>query len=302
MNADLVIKNGMVMTLDNKFTLYDQADVAITGNKIVDVVPQTRYRAKKTLNAAGKLVMPGLINAHTHSAMVMMRGLADDMPLDRWWNKFIFPIEKKLLNPEFVAIGAALAAVEMIKSGTTCFSDMYFFQQAAAEVCKKIGIRALLAEGIIDVATPDAGSVAEASRITDELYQRWQGDDLIRIAVGPHAPYSCGAECLRQSQALADKHDLPLHIHIAETAGEVAQFQQQHGQTPVEYLDKLGFLSGRVMAVHCVHLTPGDIEILRRADVKIVHCQESNMKLASGYAPVMEMQAAGLTVALGTDG
>lgn len=292
----------MVMTLDDKFTLHDRADVAIKGTKIVDIAPRTKYRAKKTLDAAGKLVMPGLINCHTHSAMVMMRGLADDMPLDVWWNKFIFPIEKKLLDPEFVEIGAALAAVEMIKSGTTCFSDMYFFQAAAAPVYKRIGIRAILGEAVLDFATPDAADADATNRLTEELFAQWGGDDLIGLSVAPHAPYSCGEENLRQAKALADKHGLPLHIHIAETAGEVAEFQQKHGQTPVEYLARLKFLDENVMGVHCVHVTPADVKILRRHDVKIVHCQESNMKLASGYAPVVEMQFAGLTVALGTDG
>jgi 5-methylthioadenosine/S-adenosylhomocysteine deaminase len=302
MEADLIIKNGMVMTLDDKFTLYDQADVAVKGTKIVDLAPQTKYTAKRTLDAAGKLVMPGLINAHTHSAMVMMRGLADDMPLDIWWKKFIFPIEHKLLTPEFIEIGTALAAIEMIKSGTTCFSDMYYFQAAAAPVYKRIGIRAVLGEAIMDHPTPDAPDADATNRLTEQLLAQWGQDDLISLSVAPHAPYSCGADNLLKAKKLADKYNLPLHIHVAETAGEVAEFQQKHGQTPVEYLAKLGFLGEKVMAIHCVHVTPDDVKLLRRHDVKIVHCQESNMKLASGYSPIVEMQFAGLTIALGTDG
>jgi 5-methylthioadenosine/S-adenosylhomocysteine deaminase len=302
MEADIVIKNGMILTMDEKLTLYEKADLAIKDSKIVDISPQTKYLGKKMIDGEGKLMMPGLINCHTHAAMVMMRGLADDMPLDVWWQKFIFPIEKKLLDPEFIRIGVGLAAIEMIKSGTTCFSDMYFFQAAAAEVCKQVGIRCLLGEAILDVPTPDAPDADATNKLTEELYEKWGRDELIHLSVAPHAPYSCGEDNLRKAKALAGKLGLPLHIHVAETAGEVAEFRQKHGLSPVEFLEKIGFLSEKVKAVHCVHLSHEDMKILKRYDVKVAHCQESNMKLASGTAPIVELMDEGVTVGLGTDG
>jgi len=302
MQADLVIKNAMVLTMDEKLTVYEKADLAIKDAKIVDLCSQTKFQAPKTIEAQGKLVMPGLINTHTHAAMVMMRGLADDMPLDLWWKNFIFPIEKKLLDPEFVKIGVALAAIEMIKSGTTSFSDMYFFEDAAAEVCKKIGMRAFLGEGVLDFPSPDAQSADETFKIIERLHEKWGKDPIIHLEVAPHASYSCGPENLLKARKLAERLGLPLHIHVAETATEVAEIKLKYGASPVEHLEKIGFLFERVKAVHCVHLSHRDIEILKRRGVKVAHCQESNMKLASGQAPVVELLDEGISVGLGTDG
>ncbi|MGB9613170.1 MAG: amidohydrolase [Candidatus Margulisiibacteriota bacterium] len=302
MEADIVIRNGMVLTMDDNLTLHEKADLAIKNSRIVDLSPQTIYRAKKVINAQGKLVMPGLINTHTHAAMVMMRGLADDMPLDVWWQKFIFPIERKLLNPDFIRVGVGLAAIEMIKSGTTSFSDMYFFEDAAAEICKKIGMRAFLGEGILDFPSPDAQSPPETLTIIEKLYEKWGKDPIIHLEVAPHAPYSCGPENLLAARRLAEKLNLPLHIHVSETATEVAEIKMKYGVSPVEHLENLGFLCDRVKAVHCVHLSHRDIEILKRRKVKVAHCQESNMKLASGSAPMVELLDAGVVVGLGTDG
>lgn len=302
MQADVVIKNGMVLTMDEKLTLHEKADVAILNSKIIDISPQTNYQGRKVIDAQGKLVMPGLINTHTHAAMVMMRGLADDMPLNVWWEKFIFPIEKKLLNPEFIRIGVGLAAIEMIKSGTTSFSDMYFFEDAAAEVCKRIGIRAFLGEGVLDFPSPDCATADETFAYIRKLYEKWGKDPIIHLEVAPHAPYSCGPENLLKSKKIAEELNLPLHIHLAETVTEVAEVKLKYGANPVEHLEKIGFLSERVKAVHCVHVTHEDIKILRRYDVKVAHCQESNMKLASGMAPIVELMDEGVVVGLGTDG
>jgi len=292
----------MVLTMDEQFTLHEKADLAIKDSKIVDISLQTKFTGKKVIEAQGKLVMPGLINTHTHAAMVMMRGLADDMPLDVWWQKFIFPIEKKLLNPEFIRIGVGLAAIEMIKSGTTSFADMYFFEDAAAEVCKKIGIRSFLGEGVLDFPSPDARNADETFKIINSLYEKWGKDPIVHLMVAPHAPYSCGEENLKKSKALAEKLGLPLHIHVSETAGEVAEFRQKHGLSPVGFLEKIGFLGENVIAVHCVHLDNNDMQILQKRKVKVSHCQESNMKLASGNAPIVEMQDLDILVGLGTDG
>jgi 5-methylthioadenosine/S-adenosylhomocysteine deaminase len=302
MQADIIIKNGMILTMDGKLTLHEKADLAISGSKIVDISPSTKYKGKKIIDAEGKLVMPGLINTHTHAAMTLFRGMADDMPLDVWWQKFIFPLEQKLLSPEFITVGVGLAAIEMIKSGTTSFSDMYFFEDEAAEICKKIGIRSFLGEGVIDFPSPKHPNADHALNYIRDLEKKYKNDPITHLMVAPHAPYTCGEENLLKSKALADELKLPLHIHVSETAGEVAESKKKLGQTPVEYLDSIGFLTEKVIAVHCVHLSQADIKILKQKKVKIAHCQESNLKLASGNAPVVELLDAGVTVGLGTDG
>lgn len=302
MQADIIIKNGMILTLDDKLTLHEKADLAISGSKIVDISPTTKYKGKKVINASGKLVMPGLINTHTHAAMTMMRGLADDMPLNVWWEKFIFPIENKFLNEEFVRVGVGLAAIEMIKSGTTSFSDMYFHEKEAARICKKIGIRSFLGEGIIDIPTPTHPNADHSLAYTKDLWAEYKNDPIIHIMVAPHTPYTCGKDNLLKAKALSDELKVPLHIHVAETAGEVAESKNKHGASPVEYLGQIGFLSSKVIAVHCVHLSHTDIKILAKNDVRVAHCQESNMKLASGNAPIVELQDAEVVVGLGTDG
>jgi len=302
MQADIVIKNGVVLTMDSSHALYEKADIAVSGDKIIDISPTTQYKAKKVIDAQNKLVMPGLINTHTHAAMTLLRGVADDMPLDIWWQKYIFPLEKKFVDKEFVRIGVELAAAEMIKSGTTSFADMYFFEDVAADACKKIGIRAFLGEGVLDFPTPDSKTPEESLRYIKELHKKWKEDALINIVVAPHAPYSCGRENLLKSKALADELNVPLHIHVSETEEEVAQSKKKHGMSPVEFLDNIGFLSEKIIAVHCVHLSDKDIEILKKRKVKVAHCQESNMKLASGFAPIVELQDQGITVGLATDG
>jgi 5-methylthioadenosine/S-adenosylhomocysteine deaminase len=302
MQADIIIKNGMILTMDGDLTLHQKADLAISGSKIVDISPTTAYQANKTIDAQGKLVMPGLVNTHTHAAMTLLRGLADDMPLDIWWKKFIFPIEKKYGDQEYVRIGVSLAAIEMIKSGTTSFSDMYFFEDDAAEVCKKIGIRAFLGEGILDFPSPDSPTPDDSLKYIEMLYEKWGKDPLISLEVAPHTPYTCNPDNLKKAQALAEKLDLPLHIHVSETAYEVAESRKNRGCSPVEHLEKIGFLSERVKAVHCVHLSHDDIKLLKKRNVKVAHCQESNMKLASGNAPIVELMDEDILVGLGTDG
>jgi len=234
--------------------------------------------------------------------MTLLRGIADDMPLDIWWQKFIFPIEKKFVNKDFIRVGVGLAAVEMIKSGTTSFADMYFFEDEAAKICKKIGIRAFLGEGVLDFPTPDCPNPDESLKYIEKLHAKWKGDPIIHLMVAPHAPYTCSPEVLVKSKALAEKLDIPLHIHVAETATEVSDIRLKHGASPVEHLEKIGFLSKRVIAVHCVHVSSEDMKIMKKRNIAVSHCQESNMKLASGAAPIVEMQDMGIVVGLGTDG
>ncbi|HTY13780.1 MAG TPA: amidohydrolase [Candidatus Omnitrophota bacterium] len=302
MEADIKITKGMVLTMDESLTLYPEADVLIKGSKIVGIGKDSPAAARKTIDARGKLVMPGLINCHTHAAMTLFRGLADDLPLESWLNDVIFPLEKKYVDPEFLRVGSSLAAIEMIRSGTTAFTDMYFYEEAAAEALKPIGIRAFLGEGVLDFPTPDSPNADDAFRRIEALNDKWGKDELIHPLIAPHAPYTCGPENLKKCRQLSEKLGLPLHIHLSETAGEVAQLKLKYGVSPVEHLERAGFLCPQLSAAHCVHLSKAEIEILKKYDVKVAHCQESNMKLASGWAPVVEMQYAGLTVGLGTDG
>jgi len=300
--ADILIKNGMIVTMDDNLNIYNKADLAIKDSKIVDISPSSKFKAKRTINASSKVVMPGLINGHTHAAMTLMRGIADDLPLDIWWPKIMFPIEKKFGGPEFIKIGVALAAVEMIKSGTTSFLDMYFFEDDAAEICKKIGIRAFLGEGLLDFPTPDSPTLNDSIKYIEKLYNKWKDNPIIHPVVAPHAPYTCGPEVLKKAKDLAQKLNLPLHIHISETKNEVQGIKEKYGASPTQRLEKEGFLSEQVIAAHCVHLTKEDIEILKKRDVKVIHCPESNMKLASGVAPIQDLLQANVTVGLGTDG
>jgi 5-methylthioadenosine/S-adenosylhomocysteine deaminase len=300
--ADLLLRNAVVLTMDAHLTVLEGVDVEISGRAISRIAPTSGRTARHVIDATGMLVMPGLINCHTHAAMTLMRGLADDMVLDTWWQKFIFPIEKRLVDPEFISVGTSLAAIEMIRTGTTSFTDMYFFEDEAAEACRRIGIRAFLGVGVLDFPTPDSATAAEALRRTEALAGSWRDDPIIHPIVAPHAPYTCCDETLLHCRALAERLGLPLTIHLSETPGEVHDSRGRHGCTPVQHLDTIGFLGPTLIAAHCVHVTDADLDILASREVKVAHCPESQMKLASGVAPVPNMLARGITVGLGTDG
>ncbi|OGC32423.1 hypothetical protein A2311_05490 [candidate division WOR-1 bacterium RIFOXYB2_FULL_48_7] len=300
--ADLLIKNGLILTLDDNFTVLPQGDIVINQGQISEISAASQTKAAQIIDASGQLVMPGLINTHTHAAMTLLRGAADDLPLDIWWHKVIFPLEKKFVSPEFVRIGAALAILEMIKSGTTSFLDMYFFSAETAEICRQFGIRAWLGEAIMDFPTPSCKSAEETLNYVRAFANHYRADPLITPVIAPHAPYTCNRENLLKAKALADQLNLPLNMHVAETAEEVANLRLQTGLTPVVYLEKLGLLCRRLSAVHCVHLTTEEIKLLAHHQVKVCHCGESNMKLASGNAPIVELLQAGVTIGLGTDG
>lgn len=302
MAPDLLFRNATVLTMDPGLTVLENADVAIEGARISSVGPTSAAPAKRVIDATGRLVMPGLINCHTHAAMTLMRGLADDMGLDAWWQRFIFPIENKLVDADFVRVGTGLAALEMIRSGTTSFVDMYFFEDAVAETCRQIGIRAFLGEGVLDFPSPDCPTPDDALSTIEALDSKWRGDSIIHLMVAPHAPYSCSEPNLLKCKALADRLGLPLNIHVSETAQEVVDSRSLRGLTPVQYLDGLGFLDEHVLVAHCVHVVEADLDILSRRQVKVAHCPESQMKLASGVAPVPSMLGRGITVGLGTDG
>jgi 5-methylthioadenosine/S-adenosylhomocysteine deaminase len=301
---DILIRNGRVLTMDPDLTEVRDGAVAIRGEQIVAVGGSEtvgRRSARRVIDARGGIVMPGLVNTHTHAAMTLFRGLADDVPLMRWLNDHIFPAEAAL-DPHQVYCGALLACAEMILSGTTTFCDMYLFEDAVARAVQAAGMRAVVGEVLFDFPSPNYGPIEQGFEYTANLIARYRDDPLITIAVEPHSPYLCAPELLQRAYELAGRHGLPMVIHLAETVSEVQTVRQRYGRTPVEHLDQVGVLGPHVLACHCVQLTEADIERLRRYDVKVSHNPESNMKLASGIAPVPDLIAAGVCVGLGTDG
>lgn len=300
MNCDLIIKGKYILRLDNKLTVVKDGFVAVAEGKILAVGAGDeikKYQAKETLDAGNSIVMPGLINAHTHAAMAYFRGLADDLPLAVWLNEHIWPAEAKYANAEFVAKSGELSCLEMIKSGTTCFNDMYFFGQAMAEPAVRSGLRALIGITILDFKNP-----AEGINEAVELARYYKNNELIKIVLAPHAVYTCSKENLLKSKQAAEENNLRLHMHVSETEKEVADWKKLHVKTPVEYLDELGLLSDKLIAAHSIWLTDGDLKIYQDRGVGVAHCPVSNMKLASGVAPLLKMLKLGLSVGLGTDG
>ena len=246
--------------------------------------------------------MPGLINTHTHAPMVLFRGLADDLALMDWLQKYIFPAEAKTVSPEFVRAGTRLAALEMIESGTTTYADMYYFEEEIGRVTKAAGLRGVLGETIIQFPAPDAKTPAESLARAERFAKEFAGDELITPAVAPHAMYTLDADTLKACRALADRLRIPVIIHLAETKDEIKTADDKYRATPTAFLESLGFWGPRTLAAHAVHLTPADIAILAKRGVGVAHNPESNMKLASGIAPVEAMRKAGVAVGLGTDG
>jgi 5-methylthioadenosine/S-adenosylhomocysteine deaminase len=302
--ADLLIRNGTALTLDPSGSRIADGAVAVTGERIAAVGTAADFkdwRAARTLDARGGLILPGLINTHTHAAMALFRGLADDLPLMSWLNDHIFPAEAKL-TPEMVRVGTLLACAELIRSGTTCFCDMYLFEGAVAEAAKQAGVRAVVGEVFFDFPSPNYGAIDQGFAYAEALMARWRNDPLIRIAIEPHSPYLCAPDVLTRSARLAEDHGALLVIHLSETRAEVARIQEKYQRTPTGHLADLGLLSPRLVACHAVVLTPEDIDLLARHGVKVSHNPESNMKLASGVAPVPDLLAAGVCVGLGTDG
>jgi 5-methylthioadenosine/S-adenosylhomocysteine deaminase len=302
----LLVTGGTVVTMDQARRVLSPGAVAIDGSDIIAIgspeALRARFAPRETLDATGRIVLPGLINTHTHAAMVLYRGLADDLPLMEWLERYIFPAEAKTVSPEFVRAGTRLAALEMIASGTTTYVDMYYFEEEIARATRAAGLRGVLGQTIIQFPAPDAATPAEALARAERFIQEFRHDELIVPAVAPHAMYTLDAESLRASRALADAYDVPLIIHLAETQDEVATARERHGTTPTAYLESLGVWGARTLAAHAVWLTDEDVERLRRRGVAVSHNPESNMKLASGIAPIPAYRAAGLVVGLGTDG
>lgn len=304
--VDLIVTGGTVVTMDSGHNIYDPGAIAIRGQTIVAVASAEtvarKYRSPRTIAASGQIIMPGIINTHTHAAMTLFRGLADDLPLQTWLEKYIFPAEAKNVDAEFVLWGTRLGCLEMIRGGTTTFVDMYYFEDQVARAAKEAGIRAIAGQTILEFPAPDYKTVPEALRGTEAFLKKWANDPLVRPAVAPHAIYTNSAETLKASAELAARYSAPLITHLAETKREVEEARAKYQKTPVEYLESLGLLSNRLLAAHCVWVSPGDIALLKKYGVGVAHNPSSNMKLASGVAPVTEMLAAGVNVGLGTDG
>ncbi|MBV9340412.1 MAG: amidohydrolase [Acidobacteria bacterium] len=304
--ADLLITGGTVVTMDRARTVIDDGAVAITGDSITAVGPsaalESRYGSAKIINATGKLVLPGFINGHTHVPMTLFRGLHDDVTLDEWLHKYIFPAEAKNVNEEFVRWGTRLAAAEQIRSGITTFADMYYFEDAVAEETKAAGMRGVLGETWIDFPAPDNKSESQMAAYTEKFLQKWHGDPLIHAAAAPHSIYTCSRKTLEDAARLARKYKAPILIHVAEMKKERDDSEKQNAASPVAYLDRIGVLGSDVIAAHCIFVDEADRHMLAERHVGCVHNPSSNMMLASGVAPVPEMRAAGVAVGLGTDG
>ncbi|HEX8411412.1 MAG TPA: amidohydrolase [Thermoanaerobaculia bacterium] len=302
---DILITGGTVLTMAGPNI--ERGSVAIRDGEIVAVGPSSevdkKYSAKTVIKAGGHAVLPGFVNAHTHVPMTLFRGIADDRELMDWLTNFIFPAEAKNVDREFVKWGTRLAAAEMIRSGTTTFADMYYFESDIARETKAAGLRAVLGETLIDFPAPDNKTWDAAIAYMRDYARQWKGDRLITPAIAPHAPFTVSKEHLQQVRALATELGIPILIHVSETKDELRQVaEKQHGLTPGAYLDSIGFLGDDVVAAHGVHLTAAEIRTFAAKKTGVAHCPESNQMLASGVAPVFEMIAAGMEVGLGTDG
>src|SRR5439155_22895442 len=263
---------------------------------------ESKYSAPQIIDARGRLVLPGFINGHTHVPMTLLRGLHDDVTLNDWLYKYIFPAEAKNVNEDFVRWGTRLAAAEQIRSGITTFADMYYFEDAEAEETKAAGMRGVLGETILDFPAPDNKSVSEMLAYTEKFLKRWQGDPLIHTAPATNSIYTCSKKTLQDSVALARRYHAPILIHTAEMKKEWDDSQKNNGLSPVQYMEKLGILGPDVVAAHCIYVDANDQKTLAQRQVGCVHNPSSNMMLASGVSPVAELRASGVAVGLGTDG
>jgi 5-methylthioadenosine/S-adenosylhomocysteine deaminase len=305
-SIDLLISNGTVLTMDASETIIQNGAIAVSGEKITSVGPSVDFQspnASQHIDAHGGIIMPGLVNTHTHLPMSLFRGLADDLPLSVWLNEYMFVAEKKYLNPKSVQIGTLLSCVEMMLSGTTTCCDGYFFENQVAEAVKKTGMRAVLGHGVIDFPAPGAPDPIQNLQNVEIFMDAWQGQSkLITPSVFCHSPYTCSTETLKTAKAAAANRGLLFQIHAAETRTELDEIKSKQGVSPIMYLDQIGILDEQTLLVHAIWIDANDIERIARRGAKVSHNPESNMKLASGIAPIPDLLASGVTVGLGTDG
>ncbi len=303
-----IIRGRYIITMNDKDEVIENGALVIDGDKIIEIGKfeeiLRKYKDPKIplFGHSNSLLMPGFINTHTHAAMVLFRGIADDLPLQQWLQNHIWPLESKLLSEEFVYDGTKLACLEMLKSGTTTFNDMYFFTHSIAKAAKELKIRAVIGQGIIDFETPSGKGAEDYFKKAIEFIEKYKNDEMIIPALAPHAIYTCSKETLLKSKELALKYNVPRHIHLSETYHEVNEALKIFGTRPVNYLKNIGFFEGTIIAAHCIWLSDEEIEIMAQHQVGVSHCIESNLKLSSGIAPISKMIKKGLKVSLGTDG
>ncbi len=304
----ILVRGKYILTMNEKDEVIEDGAVVIKDDSIFDIGSFAeilkKYKNEKfqIYGDEFSIVLPGFINTHTHAAMVLFRGIADDLPLHTWLSQHIWPLEAKFLSEEFVYDGTRLACLEMLKSGTTTFNDMYFFTNSIAEAAKSLGIRAVVGQGVLDFPTPSGKGADDYLRKAQDFIDKYKNDSLIQPAVAPHAIYTCSRDTLLKSKELAIKNQVPMHIHLSETFREVNDCIKQHGKRPVKYLSDIGFLEGNICAAHVVWLDQEEIDILAERKVGVSHCIESNLKLSSGIAPISQMIKKGVKVSMGTDG
>jgi 5-methylthioadenosine/S-adenosylhomocysteine deaminase len=307
-SIDLLIKNGIILTMNSGMEIFRPGALAIRGDTIVAVGPEKELQgmevgARKIIDAQGGIVLPGLINAHTHAAMTLFRGLADDLPLKTWLEKFIFPAEARYVNPDSVYWGTLLACAEMIRSGTTAFADGYFCLDGVVKAVDRSGMRGLLCQGVVDFPAPGIPDPAQNVLEAERFVEKWsEYSSSIQPGIFCHSPYVCSTETVRAVKEICRKKQVSFFIHAAETREERSLIKSRYGKTPVHYLNDLQVLDAQTVVVHAIHVDSEEIEILARTGTAVAHCPESNMKLASGIAPVVEMLKKGVLVGLGTDG
>jgi 5-methylthioadenosine/S-adenosylhomocysteine deaminase len=304
--TELLLTNAIVLTMDEQLTQYDPGAVAVRGDSILAVGQESDLRkafpAAEIVDCNGKVLMPGLVNAHTHVPMTLLRGLADDLRLDVWFLGYMMPVEREFVDPDFVTLGTRLACIELIRSGVTCFADMYYFEEDIARATAEAGLRAVCSQTVMKYLTPDAQSYEESLAAARDFIQRWKGHPLIVPSVAPHSPYMSTPEILQATSQLAVEYDVPLHTHLAETSLEVENSRDQHGMPVIPFAKKHNIFEAKVLAAHCVHVDDGEILTLLHHKVGVAHCPSSNLKLASGAAPVSQMLESGLCLGIGTDG
>jgi 5-methylthioadenosine/S-adenosylhomocysteine deaminase len=305
-SVDILLTNAIVLTMDENLNQFDPGAVAISGDSIqavgTDQQLRASYQAQEIIDCDGMVVMPGLVNAHTHVPMTLLRGLADDLRLDVWLMGYMMPVEREFVSPDFVRLGTLIACVESIRNGVTCFADMYYFEEEVARATSEAGLRAVCSQTVLKFPTPDAQSYEESLAAARDFIQRWKEHPLIVPSVAPHSPYTCTDDILRATAELAVEYDIPLHTHLAETAMEVENSRAENDMPIIPYVKKNNIFDAKVLAAHCVHVDEGELHTLHHHGAGVAHCPSSNLKLASGAAPVSKMLKLGLNVGIGTDG
>lgn len=304
--VDLIVTADYILTMNQDLAVIERGAIAIKDQKVVAVDAAARitqqYTSPRIISGEGKVAFPGFINTHTHAAMVYFRGLSDDLPLKVWLEQHIWPAEAKWLSPQFVSDAVELACLEMLKAGITAYADMYFFGDAVARSTRKIGIRAVVGSGVVDFPSATGNNADDYLTNAERFIMNWKGDDLIVPSIADHSAYACSPETLKKSKALADRLEVMLQIHVSEAGWEVNEIFSRYGRRPVAHLESLGLLDERLIAAHCIWLEPDEIAMLAKSKTNVSHCIKSNLKLASGIAPVVKMLQAGVNVSFGTDG